>query len=104
MRSPCCMYVFRFMKLCMCIVVPETSLIAFFVNPSDHSVSLYVSLWPWGRLRLLTEMSTRIFWGVKSGRRARLTAFPPSVNRLSRENVGASTSHKPMGLHGLLQG
>jgi hypothetical protein len=29
---------------------------------------------------------------------------PPSVSRLSRENVGASTSHNPVGLHGLLQG
>jgi hypothetical protein len=28
----------------------------------------------------------------------------PSVSRLSRENVRASTSHNPMGLHGLLQG
>jgi hypothetical protein len=29
---------------------------------------------------------------------------PPSVSRLSRENMVASTSHTPMGLHGLLQG
>jgi hypothetical protein len=43
-------------------------------------------------------------WGVKSGRRVRLTNLPPSVNRLSRANVGSSTSHNPMGLHGLLQG
>jgi hypothetical protein len=28
----------------------------------------------------------------------------PSVSRLSRENVGAATSHNPMGPHGLLQG
>jgi hypothetical protein len=28
----------------------------------------------------------------------------PSVGRLCRENVGASTSHNPMGLHDLLQG
>jgi hypothetical protein len=31
-----------------------------------------------------------------------LTAI--SVSRLSKENVGASTSRNPMGLHGLLQG
>jgi hypothetical protein len=34
----------------------------------------------------------------------RLTTSPPSVSRLSRQNVGASTSHDPMGLHGLLTG
>jgi hypothetical protein len=44
------------------------------------------------------------FWEVKGGRRVRLTTLPPSVSRLSKENVGASTSHNPMGLHGLLQG
>jgi hypothetical protein len=41
-------------------------------------------------------------WGVKGGRRVRLTNLPPSVSRFSRENVEASTSHNPMGLHGLL--
>jgi hypothetical protein len=44
------------------------------------------------------------FWGVKGGRCVRPTTLPPSVNRLSRENVGAPMSHNPMGLHGLLQG
>jgi hypothetical protein len=43
-------------------------------------------------------------WGVKGGGRVRLTTLPPSVSRLSIENVGASTSHNPMGFHGLLQG
>jgi hypothetical protein len=40
------------------------------------------------------------FWWVKGGRRVGLA----SVSRLSRQNVGASTFHSPMGLHGLLQG
>jgi hypothetical protein len=44
------------------------------------------------------------FWGVKGGRRVRLTNLPLSVSPLSRENVGASTSDNPMGLQGLLQG
>jgi hypothetical protein len=39
-------------------------------------------------------------WWVKSGRRVRLTALPPSVSRKS-ENVGASTSRNPKGIHGL---
>jgi hypothetical protein len=41
--------------------------------------------------------------GVKGGRRVLLTTLPPSVSRFSRQNVGTSTSHNPMGLHGLLQ-
>jgi hypothetical protein len=42
--------------------------------------------------------------GVKGGRRVRLTTLLPSVSRLFRENVEASTSHSPMGPHDLLQG
>jgi hypothetical protein len=53
-----------------------------------------------GSTQPLTEMSTRNFPGVKSGRRVGLTNLPPSMSRLS-ENVGASTSCKPKGLHGL---
>jgi hypothetical protein len=41
-------------------------------------------------------------WGVKGGRRVGLTNLPPSVSRLSKQNMGASTFHNPMGLHGLL--
>jgi hypothetical protein len=57
-----------------------------------------------GLTQPLTEMSTgNLPGGVKGGRRIRLATLPPSVSRLSRENVGASTSHSPMDLHGLLQ-
>jgi hypothetical protein len=57
---------------------------------------------PWCALGL-TEMSTRNHpGGVKGCRRVRLTTSPPSVADFL-ENVGASTSHNPMGLHGLLQ-
>jgi hypothetical protein len=55
-------------------------------------------------LTRLTEKSTRNLPGrVKGGRRfVRLTILPPFVSRLSRESVGASTSHNLMGFHGLL--
>jgi hypothetical protein len=43
-------------------------------------------------------------WGVKGGRLVRLTTLPTSESRLFREDVGASISHNPMGLHGLLKG
>jgi hypothetical protein len=41
---------------------------------------------------------------LESTQRVRLTNLPPSVSQQSIENVGASRSHNPMGLHGLLQG
>jgi hypothetical protein len=71
-----------------------------------HTVAYLVFIWPnsssrtmaLGSTQPLREMSTRNLPGeVKGGRRIRL------VSILSRQNVGASTSHNPMGLHGLLQ-
>jgi hypothetical protein len=57
-----------------------------------------------GSTQPLKEMSIRNLPGGK-GRPARkvdnLTAI---CEPMSRENVGTSTSHNPMGLHGLLQG
>jgi hypothetical protein len=53
-----------------------------------------------GLTQPLKKMSTRNLPGVKSGRRVGLTTLLPSVSRMS-ENVGASTSRKPKGLHGL---
>jgi hypothetical protein len=52
------------------------------------------------RFEPVTSRVSGILLGVKGG----LTTSPPPVSRLSRENVGASTSHNSMGLHGLLQG
>jgi hypothetical protein len=57
-----------------------------------------------GFTQSLTEMSTRkCVCGVESGWRVRLTTSLPSVSPLSRQ-VGSSTTHDPIGLHGLLQG
>jgi hypothetical protein len=52
----------------------------------------------------LTKMSTRNLPGGRGGGSLRPTTLPQSVSRMSRENVGASTSHNSMGLHDLLQG
>jgi hypothetical protein len=49
------------------------------------------ALWPWG----LTQMST---WNLPGGK-----GRPAHKADDCLENVGASISHKPMGLHGLLQ-
>jgi hypothetical protein len=47
-----------------------------------------------GSTQPLTEMSTGDLPGGKGGgRRVRLTILPPTLSRLSRENVGLSTSH-----------
>jgi hypothetical protein len=62
-------------------------------NPSSRTMVL-------GSTEPLTEMSTRNLPGVKSGWCVGLTTLPPSVSRMS-ENVGASTSRNPKGLHGL---
>jgi hypothetical protein len=67
-------------------------------NPSCRTMVL-------GSTQLLTEMSIRNLPGVQRAAGIQgLTTSPPSVSQLSREYVGASTSHNPMGLHGLLQG
>jgi hypothetical protein len=56
---------------------------------------LPTELWPSAFIRNEYQKSS---WWVKSGRCVSLTALPPSVSRLSKENVRASTCH------GLLQG
>jgi hypothetical protein len=43
------------------------------------------------------------FCGGKGRSARKAETSPPSVSLLSK-NVGASTSHNPMGLHGVLQG
>jgi hypothetical protein len=66
-------------------------------NPSRRTVALEST-------QPLTEMGTGIVLGVKGNGRLGLTTLPPSVSRLSRQNVGALMSHNPVGVHGLLQG
>jgi hypothetical protein len=58
----------------------------------------------WGLTAGLDAMEKRKFSFIYWELRGTLTTLPPSVSRLSRENVGASTSHNTMDLHGLLQG
>jgi hypothetical protein len=53
-----------------------------------------------GSTQPLTEISTRDLSRRKKCWRVGLTTLPPSVSRVS-ENVGAPTSRKPKGLHGL---
>jgi hypothetical protein len=53
-----------------------------------------------GSTQPLTEMSSEIILGVKSGRRVGLITLPPSMSRMS-ENVKAWTSRNPKGLQGL---
>jgi hypothetical protein len=80
--------------------IPDEVILFFkFTNPSSRTIVL-------GSTQSLTEMGTRNFPGEEgtAGRDVSLTTSPPSVSRLSRENVGDSTSHNPMSLHGLLQG
>jgi hypothetical protein len=67
-------------------------------NPSSRTMSL-------GSTQPLIEMRVPgMFLGGKGGRRIRLTTLPPSVSQLFKENVGASTSHNPMGPYGPLHG
>jgi hypothetical protein len=40
---------------------------------------------------------------VKGGRRVELTTLPPSMSPDCLENVGTSTSHSSMAIHGLLR-
>jgi hypothetical protein len=53
-----------------------------------------------GSTQPLKKLVPQIILGVKSGPRVGLTTLPLSMSQMS-ENVGASTSRNPKGLHGL---
>jgi hypothetical protein len=62
-------------------------------NFFNHTMTL-------GSIQPLSKMSTRNLPGIKTEGRVGLTILPLSMNRKS-ENVGASNSCNPKGLHGL---
>jgi hypothetical protein len=56
-----------------------------------------------GLTQALTEVSTRNLLGVKGSRLKRVIISPPSESDCL-ENMGASMTQNPVGLHGLIQG
>jgi hypothetical protein len=67
-------------------------------SPDEVGISIYLIL------PSIRNEYQEYSWGVKGGRRVGLTNLPSSVSRLSRENMGASTSNNLMGILLLLQG
>jgi hypothetical protein len=66
-------------------------------NPSSRTMAV-------GSTQPLTEMSTRNRPGCKMRPVRRADNLTAICEQLSRQNVGASTSYNPVGLHWLLQG
>jgi hypothetical protein len=66
-------------------------------NPSSRTMTL-------GSTQPLTEMSTRNLLGGRGWPARKADNFTATCELIFLENMGASTSHNPMGLHGLLQG
>jgi hypothetical protein len=66
-------------------------------NPSSRSMALRST-------QPLTEMSTRNLHEGKGLPARKADNLTYSVSRLTRQNVGVSTSHNHMGLHSLLTG
>jgi hypothetical protein len=66
-------------------------------NPSSRTMAL-------GSTQHLTEMSTRNLPAGKGQPADKADNHTVICEPIVLENVGASTYHNPMGLHGLLQG
>jgi hypothetical protein len=77
------------------------SWVRFLKRSSDFSIDLILPAL--GSTQPLTEMSTRNLAGGER-RPERKADNLAAVCEPTLDNVGASTSHKPMSLHGLLQG
>jgi hypothetical protein len=73
--------------------VPDKVDIFYLPNPSRRTMAL-------GSTQPNKNEYQESSWGVKSGRRVGLKTLLPSMSRMS-ENVGASISRNPKGLHGL---
>jgi hypothetical protein len=75
------------------------SRVRFLMTSLEFSINLILpaALCPWIRIHPLTEMTTRNLPGGKGWPHRHLWAE-------CLENVAASTSHMPLGLHGLVQG
>jgi hypothetical protein len=86
----------RIVKFTTHIFLASRSRIHGSIHPLFHTSS-------WRSAKLIKHWDNFTLPNAKI-RRVRLTTLPPSVSRLSRENMGPSTSYNPMGLHGLLQG
>jgi hypothetical protein len=70
----------------------------FFNLPNSSSLTMVL-----GSTQPLTEMSTKTLPARGAGGKVRPARKADNLTTISTQNVGASTFHKPMGFHGLLQ-